>query len=58
MAETSLSSTPVFSARPTLRVAGQADERMTELLTAMRMEESEGGQSALELHLSNWVSIC
>lgn len=56
MAETSLSSTPVFSARPTLRVAGQADERMTELLTAMRMEESEGGQSALELHLSNWVS--
>lgn len=55
-AETSVSQAAIFSARPTLRIAGQPDERMSALMTAMRMEENEGGMSALELHLTNWVA--
>lgn len=53
--ELPLSSTPLYSARPTLRLDGQADERLDALLVALRMEESEGGQSALELHFSDQV---
>jgi phage protein D len=56
MPETSVSQTAIFSARPTLRIAGQADERASALLTAMKMEESEGGLSTLELHITNWVA--
>ena len=56
MPETSLSQTAIFSARPTLRIAGQEDARLSALLTAMRMEESEGGMSTLELHVTNWVA--
>ena len=36
-------------------LAGQADVRLSNLLIAMRMDESEGGMSRLELRLSNWV---
>jgi uncharacterized protein len=57
MAETSVSSAAIYRARPTLRLAGAEDERASELLIAMRMEESEGGMSALELRLSNWASL-
>jgi phage protein D len=56
MPETSVSQSAIFSARPTLRVAGQPDERASALLTAMKMEESEGGLSALELRITNWVA--
>ena len=56
MTEASVSRSAIFSARPTLRIAGQADERLSTLMTSMRMEEREGGMSALELHLTNWVA--
>jgi phage protein D len=53
MAESALSRSAVYSARPTVRVAGEADDRVTELLMAMRMEEQEGGMSSLEMRFSN-----
>lgn len=56
MPEASLSQSAIYSARPTLRIAGAEDVRVTELLTAMKMEESEGGMSTLELRFNNWVS--
>jgi phage protein D len=56
MSETAVSETAIFSARPTLRIAGQEDERARELITAMRMEEAEGGMSTLELRLVNWAA--
>ena len=40
MSESSVSQSAIFSARPTLRIAGQPDERASALLTAMKMEES------------------
>jgi uncharacterized protein len=54
MTETVLSRSATFSARPVLRLGGQADERATQLLTTLRMEESEGGMSTLELRFTNW----
>ncbi|WP_372659514.1 phage late control D family protein [Hydrogenophaga sp.] len=57
MPEAALSTRPIYSARPTLRLAGEADLRLTHLLTAMRMEESEGGMSHIELRFSNLVSL-
>jgi len=56
MAETSVSQAAIYRARPTIRLAGQEDARVAELLIAMKMEESEGGMSALELRFSNWAS--
>ncbi len=56
MPETSVSQAAIYRARPTLRLAGQEDARVSELLIGMRMEESEGGMSALELRFSNWAS--
>jgi phage protein D len=56
MAEATLSRSAIYSARPGLRVAGQEDERVSELLTAMKMEEAEGGMASLELRFNNWVS--
>lgn len=53
MAETALSQAAVYSARPTVRIGGEADERITELVMAMRMEEREGGMSSLEMRFSN-----
>ncbi|HNQ03546.1 MAG TPA: contractile injection system protein, VgrG/Pvc8 family [Thiobacillaceae bacterium] len=53
MPEQSLSQTSIYSARPTLRVNGQEDERVSELLLAMVMEEAEGGMSTLELRFVN-----
>src|ERR1700759_4076356 len=55
MPETTLSQSAIFSARPTLRIAGQEDARLSALVTSMRMEESEGGMSTLELHVTDWV---
>ncbi len=56
MPETSVSQTAIFSARPTLRIAGQPDERASAQLSSLRMEESEGGMSTLEMRLTNWVA--
>lgn len=56
MAETSVSQEAVYRARPTLRLGGEEDLRASELLLTMKMEESEGGMSALELRFSNWAS--
>ena len=56
MPETSVSRSAIFSARPTLRIAGQEDERLSTLMTSMRMEEGEGGLSRLELKVTNWVA--
>src|SRR5262245_57958097 len=56
MAETSVSQEAIYRARPTLRLAGQEDLRLSELLIGMKMSEHEGGMSALELTLSNWAS--
>lgn len=54
--KTSVSQSAVYRARPTLRLAGQADERASELLIGMCIEESEGGMSTAELRFSNWAS--
>jgi Bacteriophage probable baseplate hub protein len=57
MPETALSQSAVYSARPTVRIAGEADARITELVAAMRMEEHEGGMSSLEMRFSNIAPI-
>jgi phage protein D len=57
MAETVLSSRDIYSARPTVRVAGREEGRLRDLVLAMEMRESEGGPSALELRLSNVASL-
>jgi phage protein D len=46
----------IYRARPTLRFAGQPDERASELVQTMVMSEGEGGLRSLELGLSNWAS--
>lgn len=56
MAETALSQLPVYSARPTLRLDGQDDERVSLLLSSMVMDESEGGLGSLTLQFDNWVA--
>src|SRR5678815_1407898 len=56
MAETSVSERAIYRARPTLRLVGQKDQRLSGLLISMKMSEHEGGMSALELRLSNWAS--
>lgn len=56
MSESSLSALPVYSGRPTLRIAGQDEPRAGQQLLAMTMDEREGGLSALELRLLNWVA--
>lgn len=56
MTEATLSRSAIFSARPTLRIAGQEDARLSTQLMALRMEENEGGLSHLELRLNNWVA--
>ena len=57
MTETALSTSIIYRARPTLRLAGAEDPRASELLIGMRMEETEGGMSAAELRFSNWASL-
>lgn len=57
MPEQALSRSEHYAARPTVRVNGQGVTEVTELLTSMRVEESEGGLSALELRLDNNKSL-
>lgn len=47
----------VYSALPTVRVGRQAFDRTSRLALAFRLEEQEGGMSALELRFSNFVSL-
>ncbi len=53
MPETALSQSAIYSARPTVRIAGETDARITELVMAMRTQEQDGGMSSLELRFSN-----
>ena len=53
MPEATLARSSIYAARPTLRIAGQEDPRVSELLLAMTMEEAEGGMSHLELRFAN-----
>ncbi len=46
----------VYVARPTVRVDQRSYALVNELLLGMRMTESEGGMSSLELRFSNWAS--
>jgi uncharacterized protein len=55
--ERALAELAVYSARPTLRVEGSEHDIVTDLLTAMVMNESEGGLSSLELRFSNFASL-
>jgi uncharacterized protein len=57
MTEATLSTSIIYRARPTLRLAGAEDQRASELLIGMRMEETEGGMSSAELRFSNWASL-
>lgn len=56
MPQTALSKSGFYSARPTLRVAGQPDARAAELLRSMRVEEDQGGMSRCELRFFNIAS--
>jgi phage protein D len=47
----------IYTANPTVRLNGEANERMGSLITAMAMNEQEGGLSSLELRLSNSASL-
>ncbi|MEZ4639650.1 MAG: hypothetical protein R2856_32605 [Caldilineaceae bacterium] len=51
-----MTQSPVYIARPTIRINEDAYALLNELLLGMRMTESEGGLSALELRFSNWAS--
>ena len=57
MSETALGPLAVYRARPTLRLDGEADPRVSELLIGMRMHEREGGLASLELRFSNVASL-
>ena len=57
MGETALSSLAVYSARPTVRVAGRDHRRLSELVLALEMREQEDGLSSLQLRLSNVASL-
>lgn len=56
MPEDALSSRALYTARPTLRLNGAENERMTTLLLGMEMLEQEDGLSTLELRFSNVAS--
>lgn len=47
---------PIVTLRPTVRVEGEENERVTALLLAMRLVEAEGGMSGLELRLTDIAS--
>lgn len=53
MSERPPSPDTLYPSRPTVRVDGAASAKVSELLLALRVEESEGGLSSLEMTLSN-----
>ncbi len=56
MAGSPTGETRIYAAPPRLHFGGREDERAATLLSAMRMDEAEGGLSRLELRFSNWAS--
>lgn len=54
--ERPVSRLPAYSARPTVRVDGQALATMDQLLRTMTVSEAEGGLSSLVLRVGNWGS--
>ena len=56
MPEATLSERAVYRARPTIRLDGQENLRLSELAISMEMTEQELGLSHLELRLSNIAS--
>ncbi len=57
MPETALSPLGLYAARPTIRVNGAENDRVTGLLLAMDLREHEEGLSALELRFSNIATL-
>ena len=53
MTETAVSQFAIYTARPTIRVDGQENDAINELITAMEVREAEGGLASLELRLRN-----
>jgi len=56
MPEAALSSQALYSARPTVRLNDNANDRLTGMLLAFEVTEQEDGLSAVELELSNQYS--
>ncbi len=56
MPEQPLSPLAVYTARPTLRIDSQENDRVSDLLIGLQMAESEGGLSSLEARFSNVAS--
>lgn len=56
MAEAPLTQERIYSARPTVRINGAAERRITQQLLAMEVDEQEDGLSRLSLKLSNIAS--
>lgn len=56
MPETQTTSRAVYTALPTVRINGQADAKVADLLLGMEMVEHEGGMSALELRFNNYAT--
>ncbi len=54
MAERDLSRQATYHARPTVRIADQDNQHVTDGLLTMRIVESEGGLSSMELRLKNF----
>src|ERR1700690_4012692 len=54
MPEQPLTLNAVYSAIPTVRIDGQANDKVTAQLLGMEMREHEGGMSALEMRFSNY----
>jgi hypothetical protein len=57
MPESPTTAQALYRARPTVRLQGQENSRVRELVVAMAMREQEGGLSALELRLTNVASL-
>ena len=56
MPETQTTQRAVYTAIPTIRINGQADAKVADLLLGMEMVEHEGGMSALELRFNNFAT--
>lgn len=56
MGEMLLSRLGLYTARPTLRIDGNENEKADTLLQAMTLTEREGGLSSLALTFANWAS--
>ncbi len=55
--ELALSNSFIYQAHPIIEVDGQIDDRVQSLLSAMEMQEAEGGFSSLELRFRNTATV-